>query len=121
MIDVALELFSEEMNKIDANYSFMQADRPTYPYSTGEYSEISFTAEDNKTEGELLVECWHRGTYSELLKLANKIKNHFKEFRAYKEDVGILITYQDLQSIRTGDIEIKKIQITLNILAWEGE
>lgn len=113
--------FAAEMKALNLNYAFMEwREKVIYPYFTGEYYENDFTFEDNSTGGEILVEGWTRGTWGELLDICEKIKKHFANYSTVIDDTAISITYLNAAPIRTGDIELKKIQIRLSTKTWKG-
>lgn len=114
--------FAKEMKALNINYAFMEwREKVTYPYFTGEYYENDFTFEDNSTGGEILLEGWARGAWAELYELSDKIKTHFANFTTIIENTAISITFLNAAPVRTGDIELKKIQIRLETKAWKGQ
>lgn len=114
--------FAAEMKALNINYAFMEwRDKVIYPYFTGEYYENDFIFEDSSTGGEILLEGWTRGTWAELYELSDKIKTHFANFTTIIENTAISITFLNAEPVRTGDIELKKIQIRLSTKAWKGQ
>ena len=69
----------------------------------------------------MLLEVWNRGKELDLIKVHDKIQSHFKKLNKYQDNIGFCITYKNKQSARTGDMDLKKIQIYLNTYVWKGE
>ena len=113
--------FASEMQKLNINYAFMEwRGAIVYPYFTGEYFTNNYSFEDNKTSGEILLEGWTRGTWDELNALDEQIKAHFANFTTVKDGTAVSIAYLNSIPVRTGDIELKKIQIRLETKSWKG-
>lgn len=116
-----IETLTTEMKKLDINYALMEWKKDVvYPYFTGEYYENSFNYEDCSTTGEILLEGWTRDTWTELYSLCEKIKQHFANFTTVADKTGISITFINASPVRTGDMELKKIQIRLATKSWKG-
>ncbi len=116
-----IETLAAEMKKLEINYALMEWKKEiVYPYFTGEYYENSFSYEDCSTTGEILLEGWTRNTWTELYSLCEKIKEHFANFTTVADTTGISITFINALPVRTGDIELKKIQIRLATKSWKG-
>lgn len=121
------EIFStiaEELASIGVNYdygSWKQQPIP-YPYVVGKYFPSDYRDEDRTTEGEFMLEAWDRNnTFSRLVELDNKIKNHFRDFQKVKNKVGMQISYFISSLEEQDDAELKKLQIRLDFSYWEGE
>ena len=116
-----MTVFAAEMKKLNLNYALMEWKKDiVYPYFTGEYYENGYSYEDSATSGEILLEGWTRGRWTELYELCEQIKEHFVNFTTVKGNTGISITYLNAAPVRTGDIELKKIQIRLATKSWKG-
>ena len=114
-----LEIVNREMAAIGINYHLMMATNPVYPYFTCEPSENDFSFEENKTQGQLLIEGWTRGTWSELFAAKDIIKQHFADYRTVENGEAVYINYLSSLPIRSGEAELKKIQIILEFKTWE--
>lgn len=123
MIDKVLEIINDEMTNIGVDYSYMINDKEpiTYPYVTGEYSENGYSSENKMTTCDLLLECWNRGSEYGLIEVINKIKNHFDNFSTVQDGVGVAIDYSSCVPRRTNDINLKKVEIHLDIVYWKGK
>lgn len=122
MIDKVLQIINEEMQKLNINYFYLYNDseKVTYPYVTGEYAESSYAHENQMTQGDLLLECWNRGSDINLIAVINKIKEHFAEFQTVKNNIGIAINYNSCVPRRTNDINLKKYEMHLDVVHWKG-
>ena len=116
-----LEILSREMAAIGINYSLMTATKPSYPYFTCEPSENNFSYEENKTQGQLLIEGWTRGTWAELIAAKDIIKKHFADYRTVESGEAVYISYLSSMPIRSGEAELKKIQIILEFQTWNED
>lgn len=115
-------VFAAEMRALNLNYAFMEWKGETvYPYFTGEYYENSYTFEDNSTGGEILLEGWTRGEWAELYRISGAIKERFSNFTKIYKNIAVSITFINAAPVRTGDIELKKIQIRLATKSWKGQ
>lgn len=119
-----LNTIAEELASIGVDYdygSWKQQPIP-YPYVVGKYFPSDYRNEDHTTEGEFMLEAWDRNnTFSRLVELDNKIKNHFRDFRKVKNNVGMQISYFISSLEEQDDAELKKLQIRLDFSYWEGE
>lgn len=114
-----LEILNREMAAIGINYHLMMATNPVYPYFTCEPTENDFSFEENKTQGQLLIEGWTRGTWNELFAAKDIIKQHFADYRTVENGEAVYINYLSSLPIRSGEAELKKIQIILEFKTWE--
>lgn len=123
MIEKVLEIINQEMIGLGIDYHFMTNDKEkvTYPYVTGEYYEAGYSSENAKTTGQLLLEGWQRGLYSDLISVANSIKNHFDELQIVTDDVAIAFDFNTFNPLRTDDPELKKFEIYIDIVYWKGK
>lgn len=119
-----LNVISTELTNLGINYdygSWKQIPIP-YPYVVGKYFPSDYKNENHITEGEFMLEAWDRNnSFSRLVELDNKIKNHFRDFRTVKDKTGMQISYFISSLEEQDDAELKKIQIRLDFSYWEGE
>lgn len=113
---------NEMINVLKLNYEYMEyTEDLKYPYITGEHYTTYYDIATGRLEGELLLEVWNRGNELDLIKVHDKIQNHFKKLIKYQDKIGFCITYKNKQSARTGDMDLKKIQIYLSTYTWKGD
>ena len=117
-----LKVIAEEMAKIGVDYYDMinTSGTVTYPYITGEFTQSEYDFEDGHNRGDLLMDAWNRGSRLDLVKINDKIKDHFRDFRTTKDGMTIHISYMGAVPIRTNDDSLKRLQINLDIHWWEG-
>lgn len=93
----------------------------SYPYVVGEFTEDETTTEDGYEHTTVMLTGFHRGKYIVLEELKNKIKKHFHDLRASTDSGSIIVNYGGAFPIPTGEKELKKIQINLDVKEWKGE
>ena len=95
-----------------------------YPYFVGELTETETATEDGMEAPYMLLTGFHRGNFNELEEIKEKIKKHFHPVhgkRAAFEGGTIAVFYGGAFYIPTGEADLKKLQITLNIKTWKGD
>ncbi len=119
-----LKTIAEEMTKLDINYDFMtwkQTPVP-YPYSVGQYFIEDYSEESHTLEAEFLITAWDRNkSYMRLVELDEKLKNHFRDFRKISNKTGMSIVYKSSYPEYDDDDELKKLEVRLEVVLWEGE
>lgn len=119
-----LNVFAEEMQKLDINYDFMEwKETPIpYPYFVGQYFIDNYEHEKGVTEGQLLLVGWDRNdSFINLVDIDNKVRKHFSEYRRIKDNASININYLLSNSSYSDNDNLKKIEIRLDFSLWEGE
>lgn len=119
-----LKTIADEMKSLGINYDLMTwKETPIkYPYCVGQYFITDNSVESGKTEIEFWLEAWDRNTsYINLVDIDNKVKKHFGDYRKIINDIGITISYSNSSLEREEDSELKKLQIKLAVVLWEGE
>ena len=119
-----LSYINEQMNMLSVPYEFGQwSSEVTYPYFFGEISEEPPTNEDGGEQKTFIITGFHRGTYSELIEVKEKIKKHFDPIYGLRASVNgdaIAVFYDGSFFIPTDEAQLKKIQINLKIKMWKG-
>lgn len=92
-----------------------------YPYWAGEFTEDAPTTEDGYEHTTLILTGTHRGKYSVLEKEKDKIKKHFHDLRASTDSGAIAVSYGGAFPVPTGEKDLKRIQINLEIKEWKGD
>lgn len=118
-----VKIMNEQMKNLGIEYYYLYNNAPKiiYPYVTGEFTESSYTYEDNSNTGDMLLECWNRGSQQNLITLHQKIKEHFRDLYVISDNTVAHIAYNSAYPIRTNDARLFKIEIHLDITYWEGE
>lgn len=121
MVDV-LNFIKEKLEAAGINYQFGEwTGEIKYPYFVGECTSDDYVYENKKTSGTLILDGWTRNSRLELLKADEKIKKIFASLVAVVGNKAFFIRYGGSSMIPTGDMELKKITITLFLQEWEGE
>lgn len=120
----ALTVFKDEMTNIDIPYEFMRwSSEVNGVYCVGEYTETSITTEDGYEEGTMILTCTGRGSWLELEKIKEKIKNHFPAvcgLRRTTKTGTVVFYYSNSSLIDTGEADLKRIQINIDVKQWKG-
>ena len=124
MIETALGIVTDELQKIGVPYEFMRWTSENKDiYWVGEYSEITTDTEDGYEEGTLLLTGTTKDLWSVLMGHRATIKDHFPTVCGLRRstDVGtVVIFYENSFPVPTGDANLKRIQVNLHIKMWKG-
>lgn len=123
MSKAVLKIISEAMKTLGLNYKFMEMPSPpSYPYFTGEYQESVPMYETGEQQSTFILTGWTRGTWLELEEAKEAIRNYFDKVGGVKviadDGTAVAIFYSTAFTARTGDAELKKIQINLDVREW---
>lgn len=124
-----LKVIDNAMNDLGINYEFGEwTGEIVYPYFVGEYQEIEPVNEDGMQETTFMLTGFARdveGTMNAYVALENtkdKISSYFNKVggRTVIADNGsaVAVFYSNSLVIPTGDAELKKIQINLDVKEW---
>lgn len=118
-----LKIINEQMKALSIEYYYLYNNAPkvVYPYVTGEFTQAGYSYEDNSNNGDMLLECWNRGSQQNLINLHQTIKEHFRDLRVVKNNIVAHIAYNSAYPVRTNDADLFKMEIHLDITYWEGE
>lgn len=119
-----LKAINEAMSDMGLNYEFMEwTSKPAYPYFVGEYQEAEPTSEDGLQESTFMLTGFTRSTWLTLEESKEKIKNYFDKIsgRTVIAENGnaLAVFYSHSLVIPTGDAELKKIEIYLDVKEWK--
>ena len=125
MIETALGITKDELKNIDVPYEFMRWTSNTMPnrYWVGEYSETPFNTEDGYEEGTLILTGTTQDSWARLMQDRAKIKDHFPNINGLRistEKGTVVIFYDNSFPVPTGDANLKRVQVNLQIKAWKG-
>lgn len=119
-----LKFIKDQMGILGIPYEFGEwTSDIKYPYFVGEFTEPESTTEDGKEEPYFILTGFNRGKYIDLEEIKEKIKKHFPSvhgLRAQLDSGSIAVFYGGAFYVPTGEADLKKIQITLNIKQWKG-
>lgn len=118
-----LKLISDGMEAIGVNYAFAEwKGEIAYPYFVGEYQETPAMTEDGLQEADFILTGFTRGEWAELEAAKEKIENYFyRDGRTAIASSGnaVAIFYGNSLVIPTGDAELKRIEIHLEVKEWK--
>ena len=125
MTTAPLKIISDGMSEMGLEYGFGEySNNPVvYPYWVGEYSETETFTEDGFQEATFLLTGFSRGSWLALEQEKERIENYFNRVsgKTVIADNGsaVAIFYASSMIVPTGDAELKRIQINLNIKEWK--
>ena len=119
-----LQFINEQMDILGIPYEFMEwTSKVQYPYWVGEYTDVSTLTEDGCEESTFLLTVTTRGSWLELEQIKEKIKNHFVVaggLRGQTDSGSITVFFSGAFPVPTGEMDLKRIQINLDIYEWKG-
>ena len=122
-----LKIISDAMESFGLNYEFgeyMIGEDEETPetYFVGEYQEIPSTNESGIEESTFLITGFSRGTWYELERAKEVIRKYFDEVSSKtviaEDGTAVAVFYANSFVIPTGDAELKKIQVNLDVKEW---
>lgn len=126
MTNESLKIISDAMESMGLHYEFMEYhSKPAYPYFVGEYQETEPMNEDGMQESEFILTGFTRKSWLELETAKTKIKTYFPQVggRTVITDSGsaVAVFFSNSFPVRTGDAELKKMQIILKVMEWKEQ
>ena len=118
-----LKFINEQMSVLDIPYEFGEwTSDVIYPYYVGEIEEDEPITEDGLETYSLILTGFNRGKRIELEKYKEKIKKHFPNdgLRVAVDSGTIAAFFGGAFFIPSGEADLQKIQITINIKYWKG-
>lgn len=124
MTETVLGIVNNELKKIGVPYEFMRwTSDVRYPYWIGEFTESPTDTEDGYQDCTFMLTGTIKGSWLELLQQKAKIQDHFPTvggLRTITDQGVVVIFYSNSFPVDTGDEDLKRIQINLQIKAWKG-
>lgn len=116
-----LKFINDKLTDRGINYDFDEKKPPiVHPYFVGDYSDLGSSTEDGLFESEFTLNGFTRGEWLTLENAREIIEELFSDCTTILENgSGVSISYSGCLIIPTGDSELKRIQITLNIKEWK--
>lgn len=123
MTKAGLKIISDAMEALGLNYDFMEwTGQPKYPYFVGEYQEITPTNESGMQESTFLLTGFSRESWLALEDAKEAIRDYFNKVSGKtviaEDGTAVAIFYANSFVLPTGDAELKKIQINLDVKEW---
>lgn len=124
MIEETLGIVKDSLQSIGIPYEFMRwtssvEDR----YWIGEYSESVTDTEDGYEELTLMLTGTTRNSWMVLIEDGKTIKDHFPKeggLRISTDSGVVVIFYENSFPVPTGEADLKRIQVNLQIKSWKG-
>ena len=117
----ALNYISNTLEALSVNYEFggWTSDPVPNPYFVGEYTETeSFTKEENGYQESTFLLTGTGTSWYALEQAKEKIENNLPKIVILSNGNGIAVFYLNSLIVPTGDAELKRIQINLQIKEW---
>lgn len=120
MSKASLKIISDKLTGAGINYEFGEwTSDVIYPYFVGEYQESEPITEDGLIESTFILTGFSRGSWLELENAKEIIQRLFSNFTIITESgSGLAIYYAGALIVPTGDAELKRIEIRLNVNEW---
>jgi len=128
MSQAVREIVKNVMKSLGIPYGFRRfvpdPDKPIpYPYFVGEYTESEPTTEDGLQESVFLLTGFSRNSFEDLEDAKERIRMQFHPVTGRvgitKDWSSVAIHYAGSQPVETGDSELSRIQINLNVKEWK--
>ena len=119
-----LNVINSAMTELGLNYAFIEwKGEPAYPQFVGEYQEVPSTTEDGLKDSTFTLTGVTRGSWLELEQAKEKIEKHFNRVsgKTVIADNGsaVAVFYAQSLVVPTGDAELKRIEINLDVKEWK--
>ncbi len=119
----SLKAISDGMAALGLSYAFMRWEgEKKDPYFVGEYQEVPMTTEDGMQETDFILTGRTRGSWLDLETAKKQIEEYFHPIygkRVSTETTGLAITYENGFAVPSVELELKKIEIHLNVKEWK--
>lgn len=122
-----LKFISDQMDAIAVPYEYGEwSGKVQYPYSVGEMTEDAAETEDGAETSTMLLVVFARSSSGALLALEQikeKVKKHFHPIHGLRGETSsgaIAVFYGGALNVPTGEADLKRMEITLNIKEWKG-
>ena len=120
-----LGIINSGMEELGLEYEFGTYDKTpvVYPYWVGEYQEFETITEDGLQESTIILNGFSRGSWLDLERDKEKIENYFNRVSGKtvitNGGSGVAFFFSDALIVPTGDAELKRMQINLNVKEWK--
>lgn len=120
----ALKIIYDAMKELGLEYGFMEyGEKPVvYPYFVGEYQEMPPIYENGLQETTFLITGFSRQSWVALENAKELIQAYFNKVGGKTviaaSGAAVAVFYSHSLVIPTGDAELKKIQINLDVKEW---
>lgn len=124
-MEKVLEFIKQQMVILAIPYEFMEwtDDKIPSQYWIGELSDLPPNTEDGKETYTLILTGTTRAKWLDLINTVDAIKGHFPPVTGLRVDKGsftIVVTYSNAFPVPTGEADLKRMQVNLEITIWKG-
>lgn len=119
-----LKIINSAMKSLGLEYGLgvYEKSPAVYPYFVGEYQEIEPNTESGLQESSFILNGFSRDTWLTLEDAKEKIENYFNKVSGkivmVDDGSAVAIFYANSLIVPTGDAELKRIQINLQVKEW---
>lgn len=119
-----LKIVSNAMSSLGIEYAFATYRKHpiVYPYFVGEYTDTEGFTESGLQEGTFILTGFTREEWLTLENAKERIENYFNKVSGKvvmaEDGSAVAIFYANSMMVRTGDPELKRIQINLHTKEW---
>ena len=124
MTKSTLKIIKKAMDTLGLEYGFMRYNKKpvVYPYWVGEYQENPPVSENGHSTSTFMLTAYHRGLWDDLETQKEKVESYFDKVSGKtvmaEDGSAVAIFYANTLIVPTGDAELKRIQINLDIHEW---
>lgn len=120
----ALKIINKAMEALGLEYGFGRYGKKpvVYPYWVGEYQETAPDSESGHSTASFQLTGFHRGAWDDLETQKERIANYFNKVSGKvvmaENGSAVAIFYSNSSIVPTGDAQLKRIQINLDVHEW---
>lgn len=125
-MEEVLNFMNAELDSIGVPYEFLEwTQAVSYPYFVGEYSEFEPMLENNEEEKTFILTgfCLGEDSRTKLERMRKLIEKHFHpvngRIATLESGSVVAVFYGNSIYVPTGEEELYKIQINLNLKLWK--
>lgn len=124
MMSDVLNIVGNAMSEMGIEYDIGEYSKSpiVYPYFVGEFTAPEPVTEDGLHDGSFILTGFHRGSWFELIEAQEKIEKHFSWMSSTpiisNDGSAVVVMYAGSRIVPTGDAELKRVQINLQVKEW---
>ncbi len=92
-----------------------------YPYFVGNLESTEWRYEDACTTATFTIDGWERGSKAKLTVMTDTINKIFEDLQEVKDGECYFVYFNNAQFIPSGEADLFRVTITLNIKTWKGD
>lgn len=120
----ALKIINKAMGTLGLEYGFARYNKKpiVHPYWVGEYQETVPTSESGHSTSTFMLTGFHHGEWEDLEQQKESIANYFNKVSGKvvmaEDGSAVAVFYSNSLVVPTGDANLKRIQINLDVHEW---